>query len=49
MLLIPKRVKQLISEGRKEEHAKWVEWLNRRNKAEANNEPFDEPPPSQPE
>ncbi len=55
MLLIPKTVKKLLNEGRKqghtegrkEERAKWVEWLNRRNEAEANNQPFDEPPPSQ--
>ena len=46
MLLIPKRVKELINEGRKQERAEWEAWLKRWEKAEAANEPFDEPPPS---
>ena len=33
-------------EGRAEERAEWEAWLKRREKAEAANEPFDEPPPS---
>jgi predicted transposase YdaD len=34
-------------EGRAEERAEWEAWLMRRNEAEANNQPFDEPSPSQ--
>ena len=47
VLLIPKMVKELINEGRKQERAEWEAWLKRREKAEAANEPFDEPPPSE--
>ena len=54
VLLIPKRVKELKEagreegreEGRAEERAAWEAWLSRRQEAEANNLPFDEPPPS---
>ena len=47
VLLIPKRIKELKDEGRKEANAEWEAWLKRRDKAAANNEPFDEPSPSQ--
>ncbi len=55
VLLIPKTVKKLLNEGRKQGHkegreeadAEWEAWLRRRLEAEANNQPFDEPPPSQ--
>jgi predicted transposase YdaD len=55
VLLIPAAVKKLKEqgrqqgrvEGRQEERAEWDAWLRRRNEAEANNRPFDEPPPSQ--
>ena len=47
MLLIPKTVKKLMDEGRKQANAEWEAWLKRRLKAEANGEPFDEPPPSE--
>ena len=51
VLLIPPAVKKLKEqgrvEGRAEERAEWEAWLMRRNEAEANNRPFDEPPPSQ--
>ncbi len=51
VLLIPPAVKKLKeqgrAEGRAEERAEWEAWLMRRNEAEANNRPFDEPPPSQ--
>ncbi|MYC39354.1 MAG: hypothetical protein F4X66_20955 [Chloroflexi bacterium] len=47
VLLIPKRVKELINEGRKQERAEWIAWLKRRREAEANNQSFDEPPPSE--
>ena len=33
--------------GQKAERQRWEAWLRRRNEAEANNQPFDEPPPSQ--
>ena len=32
--------------GMEEERQKWQAWLKRRDEAEANNQPFDEPPPS---
>ena len=47
VLLIPAAVKKLKEQGRQEERAEWEAWLRRRNEAEANNRPFDEPPPSQ--
>ena len=34
------------AEGRAEGHAIWRDWNVRREKAEANGEPFDEPPPT---
>ena len=33
-------------EGRQETHDAWEAWLKRRDEANANNQPFDEPPPS---
>ena len=51
VLLIPAAVKKIMEqgrqEGRQEERAEWEAWLRRRIEAEANNLPFDEPPPSQ--
>ena len=35
--------------GQKAERQRWQSWLRRRNEAEANNQPFDEPPPSEAE
>ena len=35
-----------LEQGLKEAHAAWDAWWQRRLQAEANNEPFDEPPPS---
>jgi hypothetical protein len=34
-------------EGQEEERKRWVEWNNRRLKAEAEGRPFDEPPPGE--
>ena len=34
-------------EGQKAERQRWETWLKRRDEAEANNQPFNEPPPSQ--
>jgi hypothetical protein len=34
-------------EGQEEERKLWVEWNNRRLKAEAEGEPFDDPPPDE--
>ncbi len=34
-------------EGQQAERAEWEAWLKRRSEAEANQLPFDEPPPSQ--
>ena len=54
VLLIPPAVRKIMERGREEgreegrqaERAEWEAWLARRNEAEANNLPFDEPPPS---
>ncbi len=35
------------TEGREEERKEWIEWLQRRDEAQRNNQPFDEPPPSE--
>ena len=32
--------------GRHEQHERWMQWLDRRRRAEENGLPFDEPPPS---
>ena len=34
-----------MQEGRQEQHERWLEWLDRRQQAEASGLPFDEPPP----
>ena len=34
-------------EGEERANQRWETWLQRRNEAEANNLPFDEPPPSE--
>ena len=34
-------------EGEERANQRWEAWLRRRNEAEANNQPFDEPPPSE--
>ena len=34
------------ADGVKQTDAEWEDWLRRRDDALANNEPFDEPPPS---
>ena len=51
MLLIPAAVKKLKEEGRREArqevNAEWEAWLKRRDEAQANGQPFDEPTPSQ--
>ena len=47
MLLIPAAVKKLIAEGQQKADAEWEAWLRRRDEAQANGQPFDEPPPSQ--
>ena len=35
------------TEGRVESDAEWRDWLNRKNEAEAQGLPFDEPPPDE--
>ena len=47
VLLIPAAVKKLKEEARRELNAEWESWLMRRDAAQANGQPFDEPPPSQ--
>ena len=47
MLLIPAAVRKLIAEGQQKADAEWESWLRRRDEAQANGQPFDEPPPSQ--
>ncbi len=54
MLLIPAAVKKLKEaahqegrqQGRTEEREKWIAWLRRRDEAQTNDIPFDEPMPS---
>ena len=43
-LLEPLKERQRM-EGREKECAKWRAWLERRDRAAARGEPFDEPPP----
>ena len=43
---ISRRKQQLIDQGVEQADAEWEAWLRRRDEARANNEPFDEPPPS---
>ena len=45
VLLIPKRVKELINEGRKQADAEWEAWLKRVKEA-GYDLPTDVPPPS---
>ena len=33
-------------QGMQEQHERWLQWLDRRQQAEANGLPFDEPPPT---
>ena len=47
MLLIPAAVRKLIAEGQQKADAEWEAWLKRRDEAQSNGQPFDEPPPSQ--
>jgi hypothetical protein len=42
-----RRYKEGRQEGSKEAHQAWEAWNERRLQAEANDEPFNEPPPSQ--
>ena len=35
-----------IQEGRQEQQERWLQWLERRQRAEESGLPFDEPPPS---
>ena len=37
--------RQGLEEGRREERARWMAWLDRREAAIRENRPFDEPPP----
>ena len=49
VLLIPRRIKQLKDEGRREKHREWVAWNERRKAAERNGTHFDEPHPVGPD
>ena len=46
-MLKKKFIDQGREEGRKAERQRWEAWLKRRDEAEANGQPFNEPPPSQ--
>ncbi len=46
VLFAPMLERKLINRGMEEAHQKWEAWLKRRDEAQANNQPFDEPPPS---
>ena len=46
--IIKKRMEEKArQEGRREKNAEWEAWLKRRDEAQANGQPFDEPSPSQ--
>ena len=45
--LVTPIIKRHEARGRAETNQAWEEWNQRRMDAEANNLPFDEPPPSQ--
>lgn len=45
VLLIPRRIKQLKDQGRKEERREWMAWYQRQQAALKAGLPFDEPPP----
>ena len=45
ILLIPRRIKQLKDEGRKDANRKWMAWYRRQQAALRAGLPFDEPPP----
>ncbi len=47
VLFAPMLKKKFIDQGRNAERQLWEAWLKRRNEAEANGQPFDEPPPSE--
>jgi flagellar biosynthesis/type III secretory pathway protein FliH len=57
MVLAQMKIRQLKEEGRKEGRKEgqeelqelWESWNKRREEAFANNQPFDEPPPSLPQ
>ena len=46
-MLRKKFIDQGREEGQKAERQRWEAWLKRRDEAEANNRPFNEPPPSE--
>ena len=45
-MLSEKYLKKRYEAGQAEERKRWLEWNERRLEAQAANEPFDEPPPS---
>ena len=45
VLLIPRRIRELKDQGRREEHQKWMAWYRRQQAALRAGLPFDEPPP----
>ena len=44
-----RRFEEGREKGRKESNAEWKAWLQRREEAQANNQPFNEPNPSEKE
>ena len=47
VLFAPILERKLINRGKEEERQRWQAWLKRRDEAQANNQPFDEPAPSE--
>ncbi len=47
VILAPMLRKKFIDQGRQQERQRWEAWLKRRDEAEVNGLPFDEPPPSE--
>ena len=48
IMVLTSRIREALRrEGRKEERARWEGWNRRREEAQAQGKPFNEPPPSQ--
>ena len=43
--LFPEALKRAVEAGRREQDARWADWLARRDEAQLKGKPFSEPPP----
>lgn len=49
VLLIPRRIRQLKNQGKRELQEEWMAWYRRQQAALRSGSPFDEPPPDGPD